>query len=363
MKPLVRAVLVLILASPLQAQHVSNAKASFIDVPARQRLLEHTANPILLAAKAALPSCVKLASVPAPPTPIDIPRHYLNGSHGPTNPAEAVATRVYSQFENRITAGMNQYVATGSEAEAQCALDQLDTWQQAHALLDYDPKESSQAWYQVEWTLSSAGVTDSVLVTDTRLDRAKQKRVTQWLNTAAHKLIAFEKPTDNPNNHHYWRALAAISVGVISSDDQLFQFGINTYKQAIGELDKNGAFPREMARNERASHYQTFALQPLLPIAEFAERQHIDLYAYAPNGRTIRDAIVFFGRSVDDPSIIKAYTPEEQDKGFGGGDYAPYIFFASRFGSTGLPPAITKALEYPLGATRIGGSITILAAK
>ena len=353
----------LILASSLQAQHVSNPRASLIDLPSRQHVLANTQAPLLLAAKTALPSCLKFPAVAAPPTPIDIPHHYLTGSHGPVNPAEAVATRVYSQFENRITAGMNQYVATGSEAEAQCALDQLDTWAHAKALLDYDPEKSSQAWYQVEWTLSSAGVTDSVLVADKHLDPAQQKRVTAWLNTATHKLIAFEKPTDNPNNHHYWRALAAVSVGVASSDDQLFTFGIDAYKQAIGELDKNGALPREMARHERASHYQTFALQPLVPIAEFAVRQHIDLYSYAPNGRSIRDAIIFFGRAVDDPSIIKQYTSDEQDKGFGGSDYAPYAFFAARFGTNGLPPSITTALQRPLAATRIGGSTTILAAK
>ncbi|MEO6911763.1 MAG: alginate lyase family protein, partial [Edaphobacter sp.] len=317
---------------------------------------------VLLAAKASLPSCINTPVVAAPPSPIDIPRHYLNGSHGPTNPAEAAATRVYAAFENRITAGMNQYVATGSEAEAKCALDQLDSWAQAKALLNYDPQESSQAWYQVEWTLSSAGITDSVLVTDAKLDRAKQKRVIAWLNLAAHKLIAFEKPTDNPNNHHYWRALAAISVGVVSSDNKLFDFGIKAYKQAIGEIDARGALPREMARHERASHYQTFALQPLIPIAEFATRQHINLYDYAPNGRSIRDAILFFGRAVSDPSLIKPYTSDQQDKNFGSSDFAPYVFYAARFGTIGLPSSITAALQHPLAATRIGGSTTILAA-
>lgn len=354
--------LILALASSLQAQHVSNPRASLIDVPARQHLLEHTSDPLLVAAKMSLPSCVNTPAVPAPPSPIDIPHHYLNGSHGPTNPAEAAATRIYGAFENRITAGMNQYVASGSEAEAKCSLDQLDQWAQAKALLNYDPKESSQAWYQVEWTLSSAGVTDSVLATDAHLDRAQQKRVADWLNLATHKLINFEKPTDNPNNHHYWRALAAISVGVVSSDDKLFKFGVDTYKQAIGEIDARGAFPREMARHERATHYQTFALQPLIPIAEFAERQHIDLYKYAPNGRSIRDAILFFGRAVDDPSLIKPYNSDEQDKKFGGSDYAPYVFYAARFGTTGLPLSITAALQHPLAATRIGGNTTILAA-
>lgn len=355
--------LIFIVASSLQAQHVSNPRASLIDVSARQHLLEHTSDPLLLAAKVSLPSCVNTPAVAAPPSPIDIPHHYLSGSHGPTNPAEAAATHVYAAFETRITAGMNQYVATGSEAEAKCSLDQLDTWAKAKALLNYDPKESSQAWFQVEWTLSSAGITDSVLVADANLDRAQQKRVTSWLNTAAHKLIAFEKPTDNPNNHHYWRALAAISVGVASSDDKLFNFGVDTYKQAIDEIDARGAFPREMARHERATHYQTFALQPLIPIAEFAARQRIDLYSYAPNGRSIRDAILFFGRAVGDPSLIKPYNSDVQDRDFGGSDYAPYVFYAARFGTSGLPPSITTALQHPLAATRIGGSTTVLAAS
>lgn len=355
--------LILVLASSCQAQHVSNPRASLIDVPARQHLLEHTSDALLLAAKASVPSCVNTPAVAAPPSPIDIPHHYLSGSHGPTNPAEAAATHVYAAFETRITAGMNQYVATGSEAEAKCSLNQLDTWAEAKALLNYDPKESSQAWYQVEWTLSSAGITDSVLATDAEIDPAQQKRVATWLNTAAHKLIAFERPTDNPNNHHYWRALAAVSVGIVSSDDKLFDFGVNTYKQAIGEIDARGAFPREMARHERATHYQTFALQPLIPIAEFAARQHVDLYSYAPNGRSIRDAIIFFGRAVGDPSLIKPYNSDVQDRDFGGSDYAPYIFYAARFGTSGLPPSITTALQHPLAATRIGGSTNVLAAS
>jgi len=359
-----RAVFFVVLAvtSPLFAQHVSDPKASLIDVQARIELMKKTKEPLLRDAKAKLASCRKLPEVAAPATPINIPRHYLNGSHGPTNPAEAAATKVYGQFENRITAGMNRYVATGNQKEAKCALDQLDTWRKGGALLDYDPKTSSQAWYQVEWTLSSAGVTESVLVTDKKLDQAKLQQVNAWLNQATHKMIAFEGPNDL-NNHHYWRALAAMSVGVLSSDDDLFQYAVKAYEGAIDELDQNGAFPREMARNERASHYQTFALQPLVPLAEFAARQNVDLYGYAPNGGSIEDAIIFFGRSVDDPSIIKQYTPEKQDEGFGGGDYAPYIFFHNRYPQVELPPSITTALQKPLGSSRIGGSITVLGAK
>ena len=354
--------LVLFFVVSANAQQVINPRASVLDVAARQAQLRTTSNPLLRSAMKTSHSCTATLLVPAPPRPIDIPHHYLADSHGPTNPAEREATRIYAEFEKRITAGMNQYVATGSHAEAACALQQLDAWARALALLEYNPKESSQAWFQVEWTLSSAAIVESVLVNDAALDAEQQKRVLVWLDAAAHKLISFEKPGTEGNNHHYWRALAATAVGVTAKDNMLFQFGVTTYKQAVGQLDSSGAFPLEMARHERASHYQGFALQPLILIAEFAARQGTDLYAYSANGHTLHDAIVFFGRSVDDPSLIKPYATEEQAKDFGPDDFAPFVFYAARFPTEPLPPAITNALKRPLTSTRIGGNTTILAA-
>jgi poly(beta-D-mannuronate) lyase len=301
--------------------------------------------------------------VAAPAGHMFIPKHYISGSNGPVNPAEAVATRVYAAFEARITAGMNQYLATGSHSESLCALEQLDAWAQAHALLDYNRQDSPQAWYQVEWTLSAAGIADSILVNDSTLDRARQKRVAAWLRDAAHQDISFERPTDSGNNHHYWRGLAATAIGVTAADDKLFRFGVDTYKEAIAEIDSRGAFPKEMERHENAIHYQGFALQPLVLIAQFASRQGIDLYSYEAHKRTIRDAILFFGNAVDDPSLVRPYTSEPQAGSFKSGDFAEFAFYSARFGVDGLPPGIVHALQSPTTATRLGGSTTILAAK
>jgi len=343
------------------AQQITAPHASLVDVPTRQAYLAHTTDPLLRATIKSLKSCVNTPLVPAPTGRIDIPHHYLSGNNGPINPAEAPVTRVYSDYEHRITAGMNQYVATGSHAESACALAQIDAWAKAGALLDYDPKESSQAWDQVEWTLGSSAITDSVLVNDSTLDPATQKRVAVWLNTAAHKLIGFEKPGQYGNNHYYFRALDAAVAGIITSDNQLFQFAIDTYKEAISEIDTAGAFPREMARHENAVHYQGFALQPLILIAEFAARQGTDLYSYQSHGHTIRDAILFYGRAAADPSLVKPYASETQN--IGTSDFAPYPFYVARFGTEGLPPAIVSSLQHPLDANRIGGYTTLLAAQ
>jgi poly(beta-D-mannuronate) lyase len=118
-----------------------------------------------------------------------------------------------------------------------------------------------------------------------------------------------------------------------------------------------------MARHENAIHYQGFALEPLVTIAEFVTRQGVPLYDYKAHGHTLRDAIVFFGRAVDDPGLVKSYTSDVQSLKFGGGDFAEFAFYATRFGTDGLPPAIVNALEHPVTATRLGGCTTIMATK
>jgi poly(beta-D-mannuronate) lyase len=353
----------LVFASTLPAQKVSNLSASVLDVAPRQSFLKQTIDARLRDAIAHLGSCTATPLVAAPTGEMQIPHHYMHGSNGPVNPAEGEATRVYAAFEHRITAGMNQWVAAGNQAEAQCALSQLDAWAQAGALTRYDPKAYPQSWYQAEWTLSSAGVTTSVLRQDGALDGAQQERVAAWLRTAAHQLISYEKPGELGNNHHYWRALAATSIGVVSNDNELFRFGVNAFRQAVGQEDNNGAFPLEMARHENAIHYQAFALQPLIMVAEFAERQNVDLYAYADRGRTIRNAVTFLGQAIADPNVIKQYTNDEQKTNFSAGDVAELEFYFARFGPESEPSTLRDLLHIPASATRVGGNTTVLAGK
>jgi hypothetical protein len=353
---------VLILASTLHAQHISDPKASYIDVQQRHEQLAHNNDPRTAKAIASLASCTNLPMVQPPTGRMIIPHHYLNGSHGPTNPAEAAATKVYNGFERRVTAGMNQWLVTSSKDEAQCAQQQIDTWAQAGALLNYDSKESSQAWYQVEWTLSSIAISESVLVNESSLDPVQVKRDIQWMNKVAHRTVDFDKAGKQTNNHHYWRGLAAVATGVISSDNGLFDWGIGVYKQGINELDQRGALPQEMARHERAIHYQSFALQPLTPLASFAERQHIPLYQYrSPSGRTVHDAVNFLGEALANPEIIKAYTPDAQMIDDKGADFFAFAEFYSHYAApTSIPASILQGLEQPTFATRIGGNTTVI---
>jgi poly(beta-D-mannuronate) lyase len=350
------------LTSAAHAESVSNPGASYINVQQRHAQLAHNKDPHTAQAIASLSFCTKLPMVSPPTGRMIIPSHYIGGGHGPINPAEAEVTRVYNTFEHRVTAGMNQWLVTSSKDEALCAQQQIDAWAKADTLLDYDPKESSQAWFQVEWTLSSIAISESVLVNEPSLDPAQVKRDIQWMNKVAHRTVDFDKAGKQTNNHHYWRGLAAVATGVISSDDDLFNWGIGVYKQAIGELDERGAFPQEMARHERAIHYQSFALQPLVPLAEFAERQHVPLYQYrSPTGHTIYDAVNFFGAALANPEIVKTYTPDTQLIDGEGPDFFAFAeFYSHHVDPAQIPASILKGLERPTFATRIGGSTTVI---
>ena len=359
------ALLIAAIAAGQTAKTALNPRASYIDVKARRAELKHTKSERVRAAIADLKMCTALPVVEPPTGPIRIPMHYLQGGHGAINPAEHLQTAVYEEFELRVTSGMNQFVATGSHKEAQCAQEQIDKWAQANTLLDYDAADQKQSWFQVEWTLASVSTSESVLVNDSKLDEAMTARDIAWMGKVAHHMIGFPEEKVHQQNHHYWRGLGAIATGVVASDQELFDWGVQAYKDGVNEIDQRGAFPKEMARAERAIHYQSFALQPLVTTAAFAERQGVPLYGYtSPTGHTIADAINFLGAIVADPSIVKAYTPEQQLLDTDAPDFfADLEFYTRRFPDRTLPASLVDALKKPTFATRLGGSTTVLAGR
>ena len=84
---------------------------------------------------------------------------------------------------------MKRVSARGDDAEAACAQAQIDQWAQARALLDYDAQESPQSWYQVEWTLCTVAISESVLLNDGALDPAVTARDVAWMNKVALRML------------------------------------------------------------------------------------------------------------------------------------------------------------------------------
>ncbi|MGB8029748.1 MAG: alginate lyase family protein [Terracidiphilus sp.] len=348
---------------PYAKATVTNPSASFLDVSARRAELAHATTPRVLEALSWKSSCVNSEQPASPAGVMFIPHHYLSGSNGPINPQENIATAPYRKLEQAVSNGADRYVVTGDSREAVCVAKVLARWASANTLLNYSYQESSQAWFQVEWTLSSVSLAWSVVQTDPAIPAAQRAQILAWMHKVTQHMFDEDPHPGDPareNNHAYWRALCATSVGILTSDDKLYRRGLAQYFRAVGQINPDGSFPLEMARHENALHYQSFALAPLVMIAELAARQGVDLYSLRVNGHTIVDAVDFLVCASANRSLVKKYASEPQTFSLFSNEKPPAWteFWAARH--PGKP--WTDIITMPLYDSTLAGNATIYAA-
>jgi len=303
-------VLFLIIAGEATAANVFTVRdpdAAFVDVGARRVAL---AGMQAVALDALLPPVTDCTEAGRPPPPLGrmwLPNYYLNLTDGPIDPRYEAVAQSYEAMWTAVSGRASRYVARGDSRDARCVLDILEDWARAGALLDYAKDESLQAWFMVEWAAGAAGIALSVVRADPALPPDRVRRVTDWLARVAHKQIAEPTgPVTCCNNHAAWRGLMATAIGVVAADDALFRYGIERYLGLLEQIAADGSLPLEMARKDRALHYQDYAILPLVGIAEFADRQGYDLYAARSSaGRTLHDAVRFLLAGLDDPTTVE----------------------------------------------------------
>jgi hypothetical protein len=349
-------------ATPLT---VRDPNASFLDVQARRQALKNAQTPRLREAIANLQTCTG-APVPAPPAKdLRIPSRYMSGGHGELNPLEHTLSEPFYRVQDAAAFGANQYLVTGDPKEAACVINDLLPWAQAKALLDYDAKDNPQVWYQSAWSVASLSLSVSVIRAEPTLNVQDRDRVIAWLREAAHKVLSESRGPrsgTSRNNHFFWRGLAATAAGVISNDNGLFQTGIRIYDEAISEIDARGAFPLEMERHELSMHYQAFALEALVMIAELASRQGYNIFALEENHHHLSDAVAFMAKAIADPSIVKAYTPDAQQVSPDLDPGRELLSWTEFWNAHFHDPAWKDAFTKPYSSARLAGSTTLYAA-
>jgi poly(beta-D-mannuronate) lyase len=360
------ALLLLLFAVPMALAEtpltVRDPNASFLDVQARRKALQNAQTPRLREALASLKSCTT-ASMPAPP-PVgqDIPSRYVSGSHGALNPQEHTLAEPYYKVQDVAAWGANRYLATGDPQEAACVIHALLPWAQSKALLNYNAKDDMVVWFQSTWTVASLSLSVSVIRAEPTLNAAERDQVIAWLRAAAYKSLSETRGPNSGtdrNNHFFWRGLAATAAGVISKDDKLFATGLRIYATAIGEIDSSGAFPEEMKRHELALHYQAFAIEPLVMIAELARRQGLGIYGLVENKRRLSDAVDFLSKAIADPSMVKKYTPEAQQTDPDLKPGSQLLAWAEFWNQRSPDPSWQSALQKPFYTARLGGNTTL----
>lgn len=226
-------------------------------------------------------------SCPTPPAPftgaLDFPSKY-EGS-GPArdvvnSDAEARykdASRPMEMLEAGLTKLSDRYVH-GQVAAAGCALDWMQSWAAADALLG-DANMTGKAVRK--WTLAAVAFNFLKIQDAPDLDREKLQSVRDWMVKIAEVVIAehSDLPDAKLNNHYYWAGAAVGAAGIATQNRELLDWALASYRRSVAAIDKDGVLPRELARRSRALSYHVYALQPLVMLAEIGRVNGVDLYA------------------------------------------------------------------------------------
>jgi poly(beta-D-mannuronate) lyase len=287
------------------------ATGSYFDREERSVLLRTTRDPTLLAARRPSRPCAD-ADMPEPLEFLAVPSFYGDP------PGYAKADAPLRKFQDFVTHMAESYVLSREPSHARCAAAVLAKWARANALVDFRHDSGSrQSWYNAVWTTVSAGFAYSIVRDEPTLPGDVRQSIDIWLRTAARKHLSIEGgQRDCCNNHAMWRGLEAGIVGAAIGDRELITVAARAYRAAFQSMNPDGSFPLEMERGERATHYQNFAILPLVYTAEIAHRQGIDLYGSKTNGRSLHDAIAFLLGAIQNPAAVAKYTDRAQDLSF-----------------------------------------------
>ena len=235
--------------------------------------------------------------VPAPLKSIDPPGFYDDA----TGYAQAV------QPMRGFIAKLNKAAEAGDWS---CALDLLHGWARADALMG--PISGYQGYYERSW----AG-TDFAMVLLRMPDTMKAANANKlavidpWLQRIAIATRDANAINHLHNNLVYWAGLNLVAIGTVTNQPNLIDSGLIRAREGIRDIGPNGALEREVKRGNRALHYHTFALLPLVFTAELVQRRGIDLYR--ENDHAIARLANLVIDAVRDPNSFATITPIKQD--------------------------------------------------
>jgi poly(beta-D-mannuronate) lyase len=309
--------------------------------------------------------------VPAPVLEMDLLSIYdpEDDSHSKIDPARKkqydVAIKSVRRFVNDVTGFGSNYVQTdGNRLEAAaCVFAYLDAWAKADAMSVIKTRQSALSSTRI---LAGTALTYMQVRGAASLLGVDTTQIDQWLDRRAAAVIPVYADSgdrsSNKQNHRYWGGLAVAAIGVAIGKKEYLDFGVESYKIGVCQVQADGSLPLELVRKARARDYHLHATAPLVMIAELAAANGIDAYAMCDGA--IHRLIDFDLRAVNDPTEIETLTeakmlPLPTNEGFLRGDRFAWVdaYFA-RF-----PESANKYklnLNRPLFSSNIGGRITVM---
>jgi poly(beta-D-mannuronate) lyase len=239
---------------------------------------------------------VRACEVPAPVKSIDPPGFYDD----PAGYAQAVKPM------RDYIAKLNHAADSGQWA---CTMDLLDGWASADALMG--PITGYQGYYERSWAGTDFALVELRLPAEVRnANPGRLNAIHRWLEHIAIATRDAEAINHLHNNLVYWAGLNLVAIGTAAHQPELIDAGLARAREGIGDIRPDGSLEREVKRGDRALHYHTFALIPLVFTAELARQQHIDLYQ--ENGHAIGRLANLVTDAVIDPASFAKITPIKQ---------------------------------------------------
>lgn len=270
-----------------------------------------------------------------------------------------------SAYETGLMDMANAYLDSRKPdpAIADCVLRWLEAWAQEDALLG---KVNPTGRAVRKWSLAVFASAYAQIREDEALDRSRAARVESWLRKCAWVVkedysSGRTGPKTRQNNHMYWAAWAVGMTGMAVQDEKLFRWAVNKTKDALRDVGADGTLELELERQSKAMHYHSFALIPLIMMAESATRNGEDLYAY--DGGALHRIVNRVVGGLRDPSYFEVLTGKTQNlEGTVTSSQLAWIeVYNARFPSRELQFWLNKFR--PMTLRRIGGNATLLYRK
>jgi poly(beta-D-mannuronate) lyase len=245
----------------------------------------------------------------------------------------------------QIVDATDAYRTTGSRDAAECAIQHMEA--AAKDGVFTGKMSSNQAYYVQGWVIGAIAIA-YLKVRDSGLVLPGQERdILPWIVDVVHQTMNYydsrrQKATgDAQNNHLYWAGVEISAAGIAANNRKLFDWGMDTYRAGVAEIQPDGSLPLEMRRGRRALHYHLFAVSPLVYLAEFGEDN--GLHLYAEHDYAIKKLAVLSTQGLIDNSFFTKAAGIAQDAP-DGPPTAEEISWAKIYVARFPDPAISKLL-------------------
>ena len=298
------------------------------------------------------PSPVRAACEPPPPPIRDISayRFYVDTASSITDKTIMARNRgSLATLDRTLTAiqAMADQGATGNAESALCAGAWLTSWARGGAMLGH--MSSRQAEAERKWR--TAGIAVSYLKIRKMLEEADRVSIDAWMDTLADNVVADQGWPRRRNNHVYWAGYAAGAVGTATGARRHLDYARQAYDDAMTDIRADGTLPMELARRQKALDYHTFALAPLVMLAELAALRGEDWYERGGGGIHRLAARTLSG--LRDPKGFASLAGEATVDPPRGGILGWLAFYERRF-----PDRAKGAPAGPFRHSWLGGDVT-----